>query len=161
MRQQRNLDEIGGESLLLLHRQWLRANLLRLWFQDAFRAETEEREQQGKPGLMEEDFDAGFFVRDAGVLMYLWYALLYSVLEGLREREVNLAFLTDLDEELYQSLRLARNTVVHVPKEDYWDARMFGPMAVEDSVDRIFAAHKKVGLAIKLGLVHAYGDRPR
>jgi len=32
---------------------------------------------------------------------------------------------------------------------------------VEDSVDRIFAIHKKVGLVIKMGLVQAYSGQAK
>jgi hypothetical protein len=155
----RNIDELSGESLMLLHRQWLRANLLRLRFQDAFRAEMGEKDQEKQEA--EDDFDTGFFIRDAGVFMYLWYALLFSVLEGFRERDVDLSFLTELDEDLYQGLKVLRHTVFHVPRQDYWDSRMFGPMVVEDSVDRIFAVHRKIGLVIKMGLVHAYRSDPQ
>jgi hypothetical protein len=66
------------------------------------------------------------------------------------------------DEDLYEGLKLLRHTVFHVPRHDYWDSRMFGAMVVEDSVDRIFAVHKKIGLVIKMGLVHMYrGDHPQ
>lgn len=64
-------------------------------------------------------------VEPFGIYLYLWYGLLFSVIEGCKEKGVDLSELDSLDTSLYNSLRELRNTVFHTPRKDrYVEARM-------------------------------------
>lgn len=132
------LTALNPESLGAIHRQWIRANLIRDHFRQAL-AESPE-----PPG----EFDTSYFIQPKGIFMYLWYALLFSSLEACCEHNIDLSFLTALDQDLYESLRVLRNTVFHVPKKDYWDNRMFEVMAQPDAVTRLHGIHDGLGNAL-------------
>jgi hypothetical protein len=153
---QSQVDELTAaldqETLLLLYRQWLRADLLKKHFQETYLAETKSESYE---------YDATFYTCPEGIYLYLWYALLFSVLEGFRERGIDLSFIHELDDELYQSLKDLRHSVFHVPRRDYFDSRMYAPMHQKESVERIFRTHDKVGVILMMQFVARDQQRER
>jgi hypothetical protein len=150
---QQEIDELTAaldqETLLLLYRQWRRADLLMNHFHEAFLAASESTTYEYGPA---------FYTQPEGIYMYLWYALLFSVLEGFRERDIGLRFIHELDDTLYQSLKVLRHTVFHVPREDYFDSRMYAPMRL-DAGERIFRIHNKVGVILMTQLAMRHQER--
>jgi len=130
----RQISDLDLESLGALHQQWMRADLLRTLFERALAEETTEHSQ----GVL----DLLLIVQPVGIFMYLWHALLFSVLEGCRERKLDLSFLLlSLDEELYQGMKALRHTVFNTSKHDYWDNRMFTVLGQPDAVNRTIRIH--------------------
>jgi hypothetical protein len=152
---QQEVDDLTAvldqETLLLLHRQWLRADLLKKHFQETFLAESKSKKYEYNPA---------FYTRPEGIYMYLWYAMLFSVLEGFRERGISLSFIHELDDEMYQSLKALRHAVFHVPRQEYFDPRMYRPMHQPNAVERIFRIHDKIGVILMAQLIarHQQGD---
>jgi hypothetical protein len=108
-------------QVVLLHRHWMWANLQRTRFQELL------------PSAPSID-DGAFLASEAFGSMYLWYGLLWVVIEGFQDRRINLRgrFADDV-ERLTPTLRPCRNAIFHVPKRNH-DPRLFKPMEMPDSV---------------------------
>jgi hypothetical protein len=126
----RPLQELQLTQVMLLHRNWIWA----CREQELFDAEV----RAGRPPRLEE------MAEDAVAAMFLWYSLLWSVLEGLEERGIRLKGQLGVDiADITDGLRRCRNAIFHVPRDDYYDSRMFEFMEDVDSgpkVRRISAA---------------------
>jgi hypothetical protein len=124
------------ETLGVLHRQWMRANLLRERADEAMAEASTVPEDQLLLHITVEPF---------GIYLYLWYALLFSVVEGCKEKGVDLSKLDSLDTSLYNSLRELRHTVFHTARKDrYVEARMFNVMAQSESALRLRDIHYRM-----------------
>jgi len=124
-------------SVGVLHRQWMRADLMR---------ELADKELNSAPETPTEDqLFLRITVEPFGVYMYLWHALLYSVLEGCKERQLDLSFLQSLDDPLYESMRELRNTVFHTAQGDrYVEDRMFNLMNQPEAARRVLDIHYRI-----------------
>ena len=84
-------------------------------------------------------------VEPFGIYLYLWYGLLFSVIEGCKEKGVDLSGLDSLDTSLYDSLKELRNTVFHTARKDsYVEARMFNVMTQPGSARRLRDIHYRM-----------------
>ena len=95
----------------------------------AFDAELQAgRDPQGPEGIVEA----------ATIAMYLWYALLWSVIEGFNKRAIKFEgrLKEDVD-SISAGLRRCRNAVFHIPRAKYWDRRLFDFMNDADSAPRL------------------------
>jgi hypothetical protein len=102
----RPLQRVAAEDLALLHRHYMWANQQREAF---FKLLENPSPDTLTPGpLMMATREMGF--------MFVWYGLLWSVLEGLRARKVDIRgpLLEDID-GMADRLRRCRNAVMHVP----------------------------------------------
>lgn len=143
----RPLAGIDVNQVFLLHRHWIWANYQRQLFR-------ERLPDAPRP-------DEGAFMADgAWACMYLWYALLWSVIEGFDERQVDIRGPMREDiARVSEPLRHCRNVVFHVSSKDQHDPRLFELMHNPDSayvISRIstgfgrmfleeIAAHKAAG----------------
>ena len=119
------LDSLEGEQILLLHRQWMWANQQRDRFDELL------------PGAPRPFDDEAFLASKCFSAMYLWYALLWSVIEGFADRSIEVrGRLAEDISEVGQGLRRCRNAVFHVPGQ-YYDPRLFAPMDDPESAARI------------------------
>ena len=113
----------NDEPMLSLHRYFLQANQLRVYFDTRLKAE----------GAVRVEDDAWPAQR---IDLCLWYASLYAVVEGWRELRLTDGVIGDLiDSPNTSLLRRFRNGVVHFQPR-YWDARFVelmseGPAAAE------------------------------
>jgi hypothetical protein len=116
---------------LTLHRHWIWADSAFRWF---------ERELAGPARVTTEDID---LASDRAFSMYLWYSLLWSVIEGLQKLPVVIAgaFRDDL-RMVREPLRQARNAVMHVSDDAYFDHRLFRVMDHPDAAAAIRRVHK-------------------
>jgi hypothetical protein len=65
--------------------------------------------------------------------MYLWYALLWAVIEGFQDRAIDIRGSMAADVEVMApSLRRCRNAIFHVPETNH-DPRLFELMENPDS----------------------------
>jgi hypothetical protein len=119
----RPLSECPSEKLLLLHRHWMWANLQRIEFDRNL-----GKDDVAEPGpLMMVSRSMGF--------MLVWYGMLWSVIEAIRDRHIHLRgrFAADVD-QMSELLRLCRNAVMHVPKtNELLDKRIERLVSVSDS----------------------------
>lgn len=117
----------------LLHRHWLWADHARLTFEDAVRSDTRT--------------DAMDFASRRNWATYVWYGLLYALIEGLTERKVRCGGELARDvRAIREPLRQARNATFHVGGEDsYWDMRLFEISAIPASAHQITRAHLATG----------------
>jgi hypothetical protein len=126
----RPMEALSDERFMTLHRHWIWANSAFRWF---------EREL-GSPAPANEDID---LASDRSFSMYLWYSLLWSVVEGIQKHPVVIkgAFRDDL-RTVREPLREARNAVMHVSDDAYFDDRLFLIMGEPDSATAIRRVHK-------------------
>lgn len=127
----RPLAEISDERFLTLHRHWIWANSAFRWF---------ERELATPTRATSEDID---LTSSDAFLMYLWYSLLWSVIEGIQKLPVVIggAFRDDL-RMVREPLREARNAVMHVSDDAYFDRRLFRIMDHPDAAAAIRRVYK-------------------
>jgi hypothetical protein len=126
----RPMEALADEWFMTLHRHWIWANSAFRWF---------ERELE-KPAPETDGID---LTSDRSFSMYLWYSLLWSVIEGVQRHAVVIkgAFIEDL-REVREQLHHARNAVMHVSEDAYYDDRLFTIMAKPDSAIRVRRVHK-------------------
>ena len=107
-------------QLMLLHRHWIWANHQQVLLDAELRAGRPPR-----PNALAEDSVSA---------MFLWYALLWAVIEGFNEREIQLlGRLAEDVERISDGLRRCRNAVFHIPRDEYYDQRLFEFMREPDS----------------------------
>jgi hypothetical protein len=123
-----------SECLAIAHRQWMRANRIKEYFQQAL----EHTDKQTLRDVQK------FYLSDAGIFMVLWYSLLFSTLEGLQSNHVDMKILDPDYDELHKRLKRFRNSVFHTEKQ-YWDMRQFELMQVDSVVRRIHYIHDRLG----------------
>lgn len=130
------LASVGDEDLGLLHRHWMWANQQREWFYELL-------------GQRSEAVDPHTYLAErTGGSMLTWYALLWSVIEALRDDrkiEMRSPLGSDID-AIADLLRRCRNAVLHVPRSgDYFDQRITDLIAYPDSVRLVRTVHGSLG----------------
>lgn len=120
----RPMATLSDERFMTLHRHWIWANSAFRWF---------EHELSGSASGGG-DID---LTGDRSFSMYLWYSLLWSVIEGIQKHAVVIrgAFRDDL-RKVREPLREAGNAVMHVSDEASYDNRLFLIMADPESAGR-------------------------
>jgi hypothetical protein len=108
----RPLQHLDLGHLLLLHRHWIWANRECELFDAELRA--------GRPPR------ANAMAEDAVSAMFMWYALLWVVIEAANDRHVGVhgLFANDIA-DISDDLRRCRNAVFHVSRDAYYDDRLF------------------------------------
>jgi len=126
----RPMAAIPDEQFMTLHRHWIWANSAFQWF---------ERELGGS-GAGGEGID---LTSNRSLSMYLWYSLLWSVVEGIQKHPVVVkgAFRNDV-RKVREPLREARNAVMHVSDDAYYDDRLFLIMVDPASAAAIRRVHR-------------------
>jgi len=121
----RPLEGVDVNQVFLLHRHWIWANLQRARFEETLG-------QAPKP-------DDGAFLADvAWASMYMWYGLLWSVIEAFEERHIEIRgpMSADID-YVSDTLRRCRNVVFHVSSKNQHDVRLYELMGLPDSAAAI------------------------
>lgn len=114
----KTISDLSNDQLWAIDRQWLRADHVHIAFHEE---ELEKRfDKKGKRKKIESNVD--YFIKDEGVFLCIWYSLLFSVLEGLKERQINLSVLDNYTDKIYWDLKNFRNSTFHSPSK-YWDKR--------------------------------------
>ena len=124
-----------GEELLLLHRHWMWANVQRLEFDKLLGTE-----ELGEPGPM-------MMVSRSMAFMFVWYGLLWSTVESLLDRKIDIrgSFGADIA-AMSEALRRCRNAVMHVPRKNaLLDHRIETLVTVGDSPATLRRIHGGIG----------------
>jgi hypothetical protein len=122
----RPLKGADVNQVFLLHRHWIWAHLQRSRFEELL---PESKSPEEDPAFMASEWCSA---------MFLWYSLLWSVIEGFEDRglEVKGRMAEDIA-QISDTLRQFRNAVFHVSKKNQHDPRLFGLMQDPDNVARV------------------------
>ena len=129
--------------MFLLNRQWIWADLQRSRF----------RETKDEAPKLEYAAD---LAHENWASLFMWCALLWSVVEAFDERGIVLcgAMRADLD-YVRDTLRRCRNVVFHVSSKDQHDARLYGLLLLPDS----FRAISRVSTGLGRLFAEEWRDR--
>jgi hypothetical protein len=120
----RPLESLELAQVMLLHRHWIWAKTQQEIYNDELRA--------GRPP------DINAMAHVAVSSLFLWYALLWSVLDAIEDRGVKFGGRLDADiASLSDGLRRCRNAVFHVSRDAYYDDRLFAFMADAESAPKL------------------------
>jgi len=122
---------VPDEQFTVLHRHWIWANLMRTHFD----VELKKKATGDAP----EKTLAGHY----GTYMCLWYSLLYSVLEVIRDKGYAVPGIEEAN-DIMDPLRKFRNAVFH-PQAEYWSKKFLGIWGDHDSVSKIRTVHSALG----------------
>lgn len=122
------------EDLAIAHRQWMRANRIKEHYEAAL-AKTDKK--------MAADM-LRFYLSDTVIFMFLWYSLIYSVIEFVESKGCRLDTLDTDFNKLKNGLRKSRNSIFHAEKK-YWDERQFALIAQPKVGQRIRQVHDTLG----------------
>jgi hypothetical protein len=127
-----NKEKLSNTIWHSIYRQWIWADHLRNYFS----AELPEKKLS---------LSGDFTIEPYWMLMCLWYGVLFSVLEALREIKVNVPEVQKDIDKMYLTLKKYRNAVFHVQKE-YWSNKWRNLILDETSAKKINLIHKQVGI---------------
>jgi hypothetical protein len=131
------------DLLLGIHRHWIWADRLRLEYHERLKANPPSKEK----------FDpVDWFLNADGMYLCLWYGLLFTICEGLRQNAFTVPGAQAEIDSIYDSLRVFRNAIFHVQPE-YWSPKLFRLLEDPDSASRIVKSHAEIGkwLIAKIG----------
>lgn len=145
-KQHTTISNLSNNQLWAIDRQWLRADHIHMAFH-----EEELIKRFNKNGKRKKiNSKVTYFTRDEGTFLCVWYALLFSVLEGLTERQIDLSILKNCNDNVYKDLKNFRNSVFHSSSE-YWDKRFLNVISSYDisNESKIEKLHKEVALYLQ------------
>jgi len=118
------------ETFYTLHRHWIWCEVIK---------DNLDKELRFKyPGLTGA-FDEFYLPSRRGAYKAIWYGLLYSVLETLKESNIDIEPIQSDVADIYQSLRNYRNAVFH-PQPKYWSDKIctfINDKAADDKIQKI------------------------
>ncbi|MBN2373594.1 hypothetical protein JXL19_07400 [bacterium] len=100
---------MNKEKIGILHRHWIWADKIKLLLQKEISvADLHEFNEKNFSNLI---------ITPYGIYMFIWYGLLFVVLEGLKQEKIIIPDIDNEIEEIYESLRLFRNAVFHIQNQ--------------------------------------------
>lgn len=126
------LSQLDYERFMSIDRQFIRADRMRYYYYSFVDSKATIEDLKSNP--------KGFYVKDIGIFMFLWYALLFSVLEGFFESKIDISFLDNEYNSLYKILKNNRHSVFHT-SDTYWDKRNADLIDLPNIVERINHVH--------------------
>ena len=127
-----------GEAFLI-YRHWIWANLQKISFEQSFKS----KEMFDPPEMV--------MAGRGPIFMFVWYGLLWSVIEAIEERrfEVRGALREDIA-NMRDALKRCRNAVMHVPSSNnLLDPRIQELIELPESVLRIRRIHHGLGRLLR------------
>jgi len=125
-----------------IYRQWIWADQLRSYFE----LHLPEKELN-----ISEDFT----IEPYWMFMCLWYGILFTVLETLKEIKVSVPEIQEDINKMYPVLKRYRNAVFHV-QEKYWPVKWRTLILDDSSADKIHLIHKQVGIFLLKNLANEF-----
>jgi len=125
---------LSKDRLMTIHRHWIWANYIRIQFYREFGENTLELARD----------PVSYAISSVGTHMCLWYGLLFTVCEAIREDHVVVQDAEPFFSEIYEDLRRFRNAIFHVQTE-YWSPKLFEIMERKDSPTKIKKVHEEIG----------------
>jgi len=87
--------------------------------------------------------------------MCLWYGILFSVLETLKEIKISVSKIQEDINKMYPVLKRYRNAVFHV-QEEYWSVKWRNLILDDSSADKIHLIHKQAGIFLLKNLTNEF-----
>ena len=128
----KNKEKFSKTILNSIYRQWIWADHLRNYFG----AELPEKEL---------NLSGNFTIEPYWMFMCLWYGVLFSVIDALKEINIEIPEIQKDIDQMYDTLRLYRNAVFHV-QEEYWPDKWRNLILDKTSADKINLIHKQIGI---------------
>jgi len=128
----KNEKEFSNTIWSSIYRQWMWTDHLRNYFG----VELPEKEL---------NLSENFTIEPYWMFMCLWYGVLFTVLESLREIKVDVPEIQKDINQMFPILKRFRNAVFHVQK-DYWSDKWRNLILDDVSSDKITLIHKQVGI---------------
>lgn len=127
-----------GEAFLI-YRHWIWANLQKISFEQSFKSQ----ETFDPPEMV--------MVGRGSIFMFVWYGLLWSVIEAIEDRKFDLRGpLRDDMAQIRDALKPCRNAVMHVPSSNnLLDPRIQTLIELPESVQRIRRIHHGLGRLLR------------
>ena len=127
------LDHLPTHQIAPLHRHWLWAHYARERMLELLRT-------VGPP-------DPEHWEDEGNYTLFLWYGLLYSVIEGAQARRVRIAgWFRDDVRAVREPFRQARHAIFHVGTDEaYYDLRLAAPLQIVDSALVTTRVHRGFG----------------
>jgi len=122
------------DRLMVIHRHWIWANYMRIQFCSEFDENTLELAKD----------PVSYLISSVGTHMCLWYGLLFTVCEVVREDRLIVQHFEPFFSEIYEDLKRFRNAIFHVQPE-YWSPKLFEIMQQKDSPAKIKTVHEAMG----------------
>jgi hypothetical protein len=122
---------VNDEALLSIARHWTWAHCVREQFKVAL------------SGSVLDDTWL-FYKRPEVGYMFIWYALLFAVCEGLKEQRVMIPGVQAEIDGLYKMLKRCRNAVVHVQPES-WSRKLLDFVVLPENGTTVHAVHNAIG----------------
>jgi len=135
-----------GEAFLI-YRHWIWANLQKIAVEQFFI--SPEAFRRGFIGP--DDPEEMVMVARGPAYMFVWYGLLWSVIEALEERHIDLRgpLREDID-HVSDALRRCRNAIMHVPRDNsLLDRRIEQLVSMPEAVVRIRRVHHGLGRLLR------------
>ena len=85
-----------------------------------------------------------FYSRPEVGYMFIWYALLFAVCEGLKEQDVKIPGVQAEIDGLYKKLRRCRNAVAHVQPK-YWSRKLLDFVVLPENATAVRTVHDAIG----------------
>lgn len=115
-----------------IYRQWMWADHLRDCFGNALPDKSNS-------------FLGNFTIETYWMFMSLWCAVLFTVLEALKENRIKIPEVQNEIDQMYQILKRYRNAVFHVQPK-YWTKKWRDLILDNTSAYKIQKIHKQVGI---------------
>jgi len=126
---------LDDEELMILHRHWMWANVIKKNFEIEIQKQIDSGIRQDAEEMIVDRY---------GAYMSIWYGMLFGVLEELRNKQISIPSIDQDINDVYDSLRLFRNAVFH-PQKEYWSGKLFKIMERKESAKKLWKIHKHLG----------------
>lgn len=119
-----------------IYRQWIWADLLRNHFHKTLPKKTQLKNQ-----IFSND---DFTLEPFWIFLSLWYSILFSVLEVLKNNKIKIKDINKEINFIYPILKRYRNAVFHIQKK-YWNDKWRDLILQDKTADIIIKVHKRIG----------------
>lgn len=93
-----------------------------------------------------------FYSRPEVGYMFIWYALLFAVCEGLKEQRVTIPNAQVEMDRIYETLKRCRNAVAHVQPQ-HWSRKLLDFVRLPENATSVHTVHDAVGEWIRGELI--------
>lgn len=126
MEKVKTISDLDTQEFLLLYRHWKWADMV--------------KDQHLKSDMK---FGSTLFFEPRYGLMFVWYGLLFVLIEFIKEKQLSISTIAKEIEGVEEQLRLCRNAVFHI--QPTLGSEKLGMMWVHPKQDDILKIHSEIG----------------
>lgn len=131
---ERRLKDLRITQIGIIDRQWTWANTMKILYEDSLKKTP--KEILFNP--------TKFYINPVGCYHNLWYSLLFTVLETLRDWSIEIDTVQDDINEVYPLLKQLRHATFHRPKK-YIDKRFYNLLTIKHVGNKLRNIHGVIG----------------